>query len=124
MDNLVGWRNYATGQPNGSLSGGYTFASGTSYSNYILGGTNGFLAINSYNYASGTTPGSYTATVMTSGTPAHTDQAFPNRQALIKFWSANFSANMNALQYLGTFTRDLNRPNFTPRAFPSPLLPV
>ena len=121
VDNLVGWRNYATTQPNGSLSGTkYTFTAtgGINYYNYILGGTSGFLTTNGYNYSASGTAGIFTSTAMAFGSPARTDQIFPNRQALIKFWSENFAGNMNVLQYLGTFTRDLNAPNFTPLTNP------
>jgi len=120
-DTFVGWRNYATSQlSSGSLATGYTFDSTAAnfYYNYVIGSTNGFLSVNNYNYT--ISSGTLTSSTMNFGSPAHTDQVFPNRQALIKFWGTNFGGNMNALQYLGTFTRDLNRPNFSPRAYPPP----
>lgn len=124
-DNFVGWRNYATTQPSGSLAAGnYSFSntSATNYFNYILGQSTGFLTINTNTYAAGTgnTAGTYSSTgTMTFGSPAQMDQVFANRQSLIKFWTAaGFPAS--SLQYFGTFTRDLNRPNFVPLANPLP----
>ncbi|MGB8352338.1 MAG: hypothetical protein WCD79_00465 [Chthoniobacteraceae bacterium] len=120
IDNLVGWRNYATTQPSGSLSGSYNFnaASGINYYNYILGGTSGFLTTNHNTYAASGTAGLFTSGTMAfTGSPARTDQVFPNRQALIKFWNAN-GFSTSSLQYFGTFTRDLNAPNFTPLTNP------
>ncbi len=97
MNNLVGWRNYATLQPSGSL-GNYSFtaAAGTNYYTYISTMTNGFLTVNSQT---------------TSGN--RTDQAFTSRQSLLKFQRATGLAQ-DALQYLGTFSRDLEQPTFAP----------
>ena len=77
IDNLVGWRNYATTQPSGSL-GGYTFSppSGTNYYTYVSTTTNGFLSVNPQ---------------ATSG--SRTDQAFTTRQALLKFQRTISSLN-------------------------------
>jgi hypothetical protein len=121
-DTLVGWRNFATAQPSGTLASSYAFnsSSATSYFNYILGQTSGFLFTNTNNFIAGTTPGTYTSTPMTFGTPAQMDQVFANRQSLIRFWTAQ-GFPMSSLQYFATFTRDLNRPNFVPLANPFPL---
>ena len=120
-DKLIGWRNYATTKPTGSLAAGYVFGSpsATSYFSYVLGQTSGFLAINSNDYSPGTTPGTFTSAPMTFGTPAQMDQAFADRQSLIKFWNAA-GIDKSLLQYFGTFTRDLNQPNFVPLANPAP----
>lgn len=111
VNNLVGWRNYASlrnaiSQPTGafpafSFSGGTTLAN--AYKTLIISGSNaaihgGFLKV--------------------SGTAANgrTDQTFLTRQELIDFCLATGTANFNpnALQYLGTFSRALNAPSWSP----------
>jgi len=96
VDNLVGWRNYATVQPTGSL-GSFTFPSpsGTNYYSYVSSSTNAFLTVNPVSYNS------------------RTDQAFATRQALLKFQRAT-GFSQDALQYLGTFSRDVEQPSFIP----------
>jgi hypothetical protein len=94
IDGLVGWRNYASAQPTGSFPN-FTFASATNYVNSVLSNNNGFMGV---------------GTITTGG---RTDQAFVNRQSLIEFRRSNgFTAD--ALQYLTTFSRELNAPSFTP----------
>ena len=111
VDQLVGWRNYATAQPSGSISAGYTFntTAASNYYYYVAPVTNSpptFLSIN---------PSPTTAT--------RTDQTFTSRQALIRYQratyqqpSAGYGISQDDLQYLGTFTRELNQPAFFPRA--------
>ncbi len=117
VDQLVGWRNYATAQPSGSLSGGYIFSTtaASNYYYYVAPPTNSpptFLTINP------TTAGS-----------THTDQTFTSRQALIRYQRATYQQpsagdgfGQDDLQYLGTFTRALNVPAFYPRATPNAAL--
>ena len=102
VNNLVGWRNYATVQPTGTLTG-FTFPppTGTNYYGYVTSNTNGFLTVNA-------------ATIN-----GQTDQAFPTRQALLKFQRAT-GFSQDALQYLGTFSRDLEQPTF----YPDPTRPM
>ena len=50
-----------------------------------------------------------------------TDQAFTSRQSLIQFQKSS-QFTVGALQYLGTFSRELNRPNWKP-AIPSGVNP-
>jgi len=108
VNNLVGWRNYASlrnaaGQPSGAFPA-LTFTDSTvqtPYKNFVFSNTNGFLKV--------------------SGTPdatGQTDQAFLSRQDLISFCLASGTANFNpnALQYLGTFSRALNAPSWSPTA--------
>lgn len=99
VDNLVGWRNYATAQPASGSFGGYNFSgdstASTNYYNYVSTATNGFLVVNPQQFNN------------------RTDQAFGSRQALLKYQrAAGFP--QDALQYLGTFSRDLEQPNFRP----------
>jgi len=100
VDRIVGWRNYATTQPTNnfpdSSPAGQAFARNfqtsttpaTSFYNFVVNNPWGPLAVRSdvtYN--------------------GRTDQMFLGRQELIAFRSTTqFSAN--ALQYLGTFSRE------------------
>jgi hypothetical protein len=107
INNVIGWRNYASAQPTGNLTANFTFGatSATNFVKYILSSTNGFMS--------------------TYGTPwpgpsgTGTDQAFVTRQELISFRatispSPNPAFPANALQYLTTFSRELNRPTWKP----------
>ena len=90
VNDLVGWRNYASSQPTGAFAS-FTFTpvSATTYCNAVLANTTGFLR--------------------TSGSVfnGRTDQMFLSRQMLIEYRSSTgFSAD--ALQNLGTFSRELN----------------
>src|SRR6266404_3259426 len=100
IDGLVGWRNYASAQPNGNFPNfGFNTTSETNFVNFVLSNTNGFMAA-----GTSTTGG---------GSNIRTDQAFVNRQSLLQFRASNgFTAD--ALQYLGTFSRELNAPSFKP----------
>lgn len=93
INTLVGWRNFATLQPNGTFpSFSFSKANATSYYNYVESNTAGFLSV-------GTTTWS-----------GRTDQVFPNRQSLLAFrTSTQFSQNL--LQYFSTFGLDLNQPS-------------
>ena len=103
IDNVVGWRNYASSQPSGNLSSNFTFSTtaATTYYNFILSDPT---------YIQLTTPTAYSPNyfLKTSLAPANnnqTDQAFATRQELVAFQkSTGFSAN--ALQYLATFSRE------------------
>jgi len=106
MDAIVGWRNYATAQPGGSLPNNFSpfdAAAASRYVNYVLGNKTGFLFVNPQPFPSPATSSS------------RTDQRFSSRQSLLKFRrTLNFS--QNALQYLGTFNRELNAPSWSPSA--------
>jgi Tfp pilus assembly protein PilX len=105
VDNLVGWRNYASVQPTGSF-GGFTISTSTQTQNFfnlIANNVTGFLSVNNATFNN------------------LTDQAFLSRQQLIKYIASTGTdttthANSlhNALQYLGTFSRDLNAPSWSP----------
>src|SRR5581483_5871283 len=75
--------------------------SGTNYYNYVLSNVNGFLGI------SGTIPPNN----------KQTDRGFASRQQLIQFMLQGIGqgnpsmALVNSLQYLGTFSRDINQPS-------------
>ncbi len=100
IDQLVGWRNYATAQPTGTFSA-FTFdnSAAARFQSWATSSSNQFLSI------------SGTATYN-----GNTDHAILNRQQLIKLLlsigntSAEQTQLQSALQYLGTFTREVNGP--------------
>src|SRR5207247_521872 len=123
---LVGWRNYATTNQSSTTNNNFpnvapsskafarNFQSAgptTSYYNYVLGNGNGFLSPNPSPTA---TPNGLT------------DQVFLGRKGLIAYQqTAGTNANtgntvtsslfdVNALQYLSTFSRETNAPSFSP----------
>lgn len=101
---LVGWRNYVTAEANGSFPN-YSFSgSGANYFKAMRGSTSGFLRTANTNLSAG-----------------QSDRMFVSRQQLIQFLTQGVAANdaeraalQNALQYLGTFSRDLEQPSFRP----------
>jgi hypothetical protein len=104
INNLIGWRNYASAKPRGNLTSNFTFdtTSATNFVNYVLGNANGFLSTSGQTW--------------TGGAGIGTDQAFVSRQELINFRVATTGGifTANALQFLGTFSRELNRPSWKP----------
>ena len=99
VNNLVGWRNFATTQATGSLTSNYAFDSGVParYDAFLLAMTTGFL----------------TANPSPAPSSNRTDQLFTSRQALLKFRRAS-GFSQNILQYLGTFSRDIEQPSYVP----------
>jgi len=102
---LVGWRNTASSQPGGSFPS-YSFdnTSQTNYFNSVRTNTSGFLRTANTNLANG-----------------QSDRRFISRQQLIQFLTQGVPANptekaelQNALQFLGTFSRDVEQPSFRP----------
>src|SRR6266542_1337096 len=124
IDRLVGWRNYATTQPTNKFPDagptGQVFArniqtdatKATAYYNSVVNNANGFLGPNP-------------TAIPWNG---RTDQYFVQRQELIAYQKtplttagnpavpiANTSQfDVNALQYLSTFSRELNAPSWGP----------
>jgi hypothetical protein len=108
IDHLVGWRNYATAKPEKDW-GSYSFPleSASNYYNFVLSNTTGFLTV----------PNDETKYPPFNG---NTDHLFQSRQQLIQFRRgvngpgvAGFS--QDALQYLGTFSREKNAPSWWPQ---------
>ena len=92
VDSLVNWRNAAS----------YDNSS-TNYVNYVANNRVGFLKTANTNMLSG----------------GGTDRQFADRQQLIEFFNTKLGATnnaplQNALQYLGSFSRDLDQPSFAP----------
>jgi len=126
VDRLVGWRNYGTTNQSGTSNNNFpdvqptsqAFArnfqssgvAATSYFTYIINNTNGFLSPNP------------TATPASNGL---TDQVLVGRKQLIAHQQTQNTNNgtpitntsqfdVNALQYLSTFSRETNAPSFSP----------
>jgi hypothetical protein len=104
IDTLVGWRNNFSAQPKGNFPNfNFDTTAAINYVNGVLSNTNGFMTV--------TVP---------SPTPSkgmsNTDQLFPTRQSLLKLRTSIGSASFptTALQYLTTFSRELNAPTWTP----------
>jgi len=103
IDRIVGWRNSASAQatpsptPNAFPLWNFDAASTSRYFTVVLSNArgNGFLTANATSWN------------------GLTDQAFLTRQELLQFRS-DTGFSQNALQYLTTFSRELNRPNWTP----------
>lgn len=100
VDQVVGWRNFATAQPTGVFPAfAFDTAAALRAHEAALDNDSGFLEV------SGTT--------WLSGGQAKTDQMFTSRQQLLKFRNlVGFS--QDALQYLGTFSRSLEEPSYVP----------
>jgi hypothetical protein len=105
INNIVGWRNFATtGQSDGSF-GSPSFLGNLSrqdtYGSYLLDfGDPPFpTPCPLYPFTS----------VATDISNLRTDQAFMTRQELLKLRSS-FNFSQNALQYMGTFSRERNQP--------------
>jgi hypothetical protein len=107
VDWLVGWRNYGTTQPTNNFpasafaanlqtAGTITTSPAYLYWQSILNRTAGFT----------TTSGAVAANL-------RTDQMFLSRQQLIAY-RATTQFSSNALQYLTTFSRELNAPSWKP----------
>ena len=125
VDKIVGWRNYAmTQQPTGALFTNPDFFSPNLntrqnfYGSYLLyfgdppfliDSPSDKLLASTYPF---TSVGNYTYPAPAPGVSSRTDQAFMTRQQLLKLRRSDtpemFSQNL--LQYMGTFSRERNRP--------------
>jgi hypothetical protein len=101
----MGWRNYATTQQTGASFGNPSFvlASADNYARYFLGFIPPF-----------TTPFTGVSAVSWGNTQPRTDQAMMTRKELIGLQrtldNPSGSFPQSLLQYLGTFSREFNRP--------------
>src|SRR6266550_4681751 len=120
VDQIVGWRNYASSQPSGTFPSLSFSANATNtYYNFILSDPN-YIQLTNYFTSSPLTyfTNSFLTTSQAPVNNNRTDQAMTARQELIKLRSA-VSAGIsfsNALQYLGTFSREAlaNIPQWSP----------
>jgi Tfp pilus assembly protein PilX len=96
LGDIAGWRNYASIQPAGAF-GSFTFDANAvaRYVTYVTSNANGFLGVDGTSWT------------------GRTNQEFVNRQSLTQFrGSSGFT--QDALQYLGTFSRELDYPTWSP----------
>jgi hypothetical protein len=122
VDNVVGWRNYASSRPTGTLTSNFSFSPNASntYYNFILSDPNNIQLANYFT----SSPLTYftNSFLTTSQAPAfngQTDQALTSRQELIKLRSGVSGSGIsfsNALQSVGTFSREANVPQWGPTA--------
>lgn len=100
IENFVGWRNYLSASPTGTYST-FDFPSNpTAFVTYFLSRTADFITV--------AAPTPYP----TSGAPLRTDQAFATRTQLLEV-RRTLNASQDALQYLGTFSREINKPTWS-----------
>ena len=105
IDAIVGWRNQASTNASGQFPN--LNISATNAGNYITRGASGMLGNLRLNSG-----------LLNNG---QSDRAFPSRQSLIQLLVNGIAGNAQeraslqvSLNYLGTFTRDVNQPSFTP----------
>jgi len=117
VDNIVGWRNYATTLRTGATFNSFNFSADTcamqdSYGSYLLDFgdppftfdvTNQPVPISTYPFSA-----VYPAT--SNSLPSRTDQALMTRQELLKLLRPVDLGWQNYARYMGTFSRERNRP--------------
>lgn len=98
IDNMVGWRNYLSALPSGVYRSFSFPANPTDFVNYFLDTTRDFGVV--------ATPSNY------SVSNPRTDQALINRNVLLEL-RRTLTSKQDAMQYLGTFSRELNKPTWS-----------
>jgi hypothetical protein len=113
INSIVGWRNYATTQRTGASFGNFTFAGDNctiqdSYGSYLLdfGDPPFSFDLNDQPVPVSVYPFSAVFPVTSN---SRTDQAFMTRQQLLRLRSS-LGFSQNVLQYMGTFSRERNKP--------------
>jgi hypothetical protein len=106
IGDIAGWRNYASAQPSGTFPiFSLTPSNAASFFDSILNNKNGFLQVTVPTTASSTAP---------------TDQGFVTRQQLLGLQQSILQADnkavfsVDALPFLGTFSRTINAPAWRP----------
>jgi hypothetical protein len=101
INKLMGWRNYVTTQQTSPSfdSPSFPLGSADNYARYFLGAALPFTT--AFTTVSAATPA--------PPAPGRTDQAVMSRQELIKL-QRTIGFSQSLLQYLGTFSREQNRP--------------
>ena len=104
VDQLVGWRNYASTQPSGTFPAYSLTSSINNYFTYLLQLNTRFMSIGNPTTFGGAS-----------------DHLFSSRQQLISFLQDIANGNttdqaylQDAMMYLGTFSRTLNQPSYWP----------
>src|SRR5574338_358056 len=101
ISRIVGWRNYATALVPSNKTFPDLSPSPTEFVTYFANNSNDFLTVSPTLNARG-----------------RTDQAFTTRSELIQLVLSSIGASPNLLQYLGTFSRELNSPTWRAGANP------
>lgn len=112
IDNLIGWRNYASANPSGdySTTNPFTFGNNpTSFVQHVLEAGTPLGSNRTRDFGVVSTPGTYSAA------NPRTDQAVINRTQLLEL-RRTLVANQDALQYIGTFSREKNTPTWSDSA--------
>ena len=117
IDSIVGWRNYATTlRPSTQLFGNFTFSGDNcttqdSYGSYLLdfGDPPFTFDLNDQPVPISAYPFSAIYPATSNSLPVRTDQAFMTRQELLRLRSS-LGFSQNILQYMGTFSRERNKP--------------
>jgi hypothetical protein len=105
IDDLIGWRNYYNASPAGSYAS-FTFpANPTQFFQYFLETGAALGADRNRNFGVVSTPATY------SNASPRTDQACVNRAELLAL-RKSLSFNQDAMQHLGTFSRETNGPTW------------
>ncbi|MGC3992179.1 MAG: hypothetical protein QM796_21295 [Chthoniobacteraceae bacterium] len=114
---LVAWRNYSSIQDvtyKGAASTAGTISS--TYPNFSFD-ANGASAYTYYNYVLQDTSGAKRAANLSLSSTGQSDHRFSSRQQLLSFLtnlSSTDTTQLNAPQYLTTFSRGLEQPSFVP----------
>lgn len=95
ISRMVGWRNYATTLVPTNKTFPDLSPSPTEFVTYFVNNSSDFLTVSPMLNARG-----------------RTDQAFTTRSQLIQLVLSSLGASPNLLQYLGTFSRELNSPTW------------
>ena len=119
VDRLVGWRNYATTQasnnfPNSNFASNLSSSTAaTSFYNFVVNNPTGFLKARGDPPSPSPSPWPNPSPSSPYPWNNRTDQMFLNRQQLLAFRETT-QLSSNALQYMGTFSRESNSPSFSP----------
>jgi hypothetical protein len=114
VDNIVGWRNFAMTQRTGTSFGNFSYSGETNcatqdfYGSYLLYFGDPPFSIESLSdkLLASTYPFTSVAEYVSN---SRTDQSLTTRQELLRLRSS-LGFSQNVLQYMGTFSRERNRP--------------
>ena len=94
ISRIVAWRNYATLQTSGTFPALSPTPDASRFLTYFLDTSRDFRSV---------------STTVYNG---RTDQGFTNRKELIELFRSSISGSINMLQFLGTFSREINAPTW------------
>lgn len=95
ISKIVAWRNYGTLQSSGTFPTLSPTPNASNFLTYFLDTTRDFRSV---------------ANTVYNG---RTDQSFANRGELIELFRSSISGSVNMLQFLGTFSREINAPTWS-----------